>query len=96
MTPEKIAAVAERYQRMFARKSIEPKRMDTKRTLGSLTPEQQLAHACFLVQMIPVYARDPEKIGKANRHLATVQTILSFRDMFTTDDLMSHNRPDES
>ncbi len=93
MTPDKIVAVITMYERRL-RDALVPKvRMDPKRTFGSLNKDEHLAHAHFLCGGAKEFARDPEKYGKANRHLTAVQMCLSFAGWYTLEDLMNHNRP---
>ncbi len=94
MTREKIEAVVSFYRRQFEERNIPKKQMDPHRTLGTLSSEQRLAHAHFLLDGIIEYAADPEKAGKTGRHLASVQMILSFENWYTLEELMEDNRPD--
>ncbi len=96
MTTGKILEVVEKYREQFERRNIPKIRMDQKRTLGSLSTKELLAHAHFLLDGIVEYAKDPEKKGKTGRHLASVQIILSFVNWYTLEELMNHNRPDKS
>jgi hypothetical protein len=94
MTPEKVLAVVALYRRQFEQKGIPKTRMDTARTLGSLTSAERLAHAHYLTDGILEFAQNPSKAGKTGRHLASVQMILSFENWYTLQELMDHNRPD--
>ncbi len=94
MTTEKILAVVALYRQLFEKKGIPKERINPKRTLGTLTSRQALAHAHFLLDGIEVYAKDPERQGKTGRHLASVQMILSHENWFTLEAIMEHNRPD--
>lgn len=96
MTLEKITSVVELYRRELEKKGIGKQRMDPSKTLGSLTSEEQLMHAHYLLDGILEYAKDPEQAGKTGRHLASVQMILSFENWYTLQELMDHNRPDAS
>jgi hypothetical protein len=95
MTTEKILSVVEKYRKDFERRNIPKTRMDPKKTLGSLSSEERLAHAHFLLDGIAEYAKNPDKKGKTGRHLASVQMILSFENWYTLEELMDHNRPDK-
>ncbi len=92
MTPEKIISVVEMYEKRLAQAGIPKTRMDPKRTFGSLTSEERLAHAHYLCDGVRTAAYAPGKFGKANRHLASVQLCLSFADWYTLEELMGHNR----
>lgn len=92
MTPQKIIALAERYEQVLAVLSIPKKRMDPNCTFGSLTKKGMLAHAHYLCKSVKECAQDPEKYGKANRHLASLQMILSFAGLYTLQELMEQNR----
>lgn len=96
MTLEKITSIVELYRREFEKKGIGRKRMYPGRTLGSLTSEERLMHAHYLLDGILEYAKDPERAGKTGRHLASVQMILSFENWYTLEELMNQNRPNES
>ncbi len=94
MTPEKIITVVEMYERRLQKEGMRKIRMDPKRTFASASNFALLEHAHFLCDLVKQYALDPEKIGKANRHLSSIQILLSFAGWYTLEDLMSHNRPD--
>ena len=91
MTPEKIIAVARMYRERFEREGIPKERMDPKAFFDST--EEMLAHAHYLADTTEEHARNPETYGKANRHLASLQTLLWTAEWYTLDDLMNHNRP---
>ena len=93
MTPEKIIAVIEGYEKHLSRRGVPKVQMDPKRTFSSASKDELLAHAHLLCDGVKEFARNPEKMGKANRHLASVQMILSFAGWYTLEDLMNHNRP---
>lgn len=92
MTPQKIIALAGRYEEELAALRIPKRRMEPERTFGSLTREESLAHARYLCEGVKEYAADPEKYGKANRHLTSVQMILSYAGLYTLSELMEQNR----
>ena len=94
MTTKKVLEVVSLYRRRFEDEGIPKKRMNIKRSLGSLTSADRLAHAHFLLDGIEQYAQQPEQEGKTGRHLASVQMILSFENWYTLEQLMAHNRPD--
>jgi hypothetical protein len=93
MTPDKIISLIERYEEELAALGIPPRRIDPSRTFASLDREGCLAHARYLCDGAKGYASDPERIGKANRHLTAIQMCLSFAGLYTLEDLMGHNRP---
>ncbi|MEK7514623.1 MAG: hypothetical protein AAB587_02265 [Patescibacteria group bacterium] len=94
MKPEKIISVIEIYEKRLQTYEIPKERIDPKHTFASLSTEQILAHAHYLCDGAKEYARDPDKQGKVNRHLATIQMCLSFAGWYTLEDLMNHNRSD--
>lgn len=93
MTPDKIVAVITRYERRLRDARVPQVRMDPKRTFGSLSKDEHLAHAHFLCGGAKLFARDPDKYDKANRHLTAIQMCLSCADWYTLGELMDHNRP---
>lgn len=92
MTPQKIIALADKYEQVLAVLHTPKKRMDPNRTFASLTKKGMLAHAHHLCASVKKCAADPEKYGKANRHLAALQMILSFAGLYTLGELMEQNR----
>jgi len=96
MTTEKILEIVEKYQREFENRSISKRRMDVSKTLGQLSSDERLAHAHYLIDGITQYAQIEGEEGKTGRHLASLQMILSFENWYTLEDLMSHNRSNES
>jgi hypothetical protein len=94
MTTEKIISVVGMYEQQFRQRNIPKIRMNTSRTLGSLTSEERLAHAHFLIDGIRINVGNSKRLGKVNRHLASVQMILSFENWYTLEELMSHNHSD--
>lgn len=93
MTPEKVQSVVSLYRQFFFDQNIPKQKMDPKRSLGSLTSLERLMHAHFLLDGIIEYSQNPDQQGKTGRHLASVQMILSFENIFTLEELMDHNRP---
>lgn len=94
MTPEKILAVIAEYEERFKRENIPRKRMDPDKKFSELSDFGKLAHAHWLIDGIRDYVRSPDTMDKANRHLASVQVLLSCADWYTLGELMDHNRPD--
>ena len=88
-----MVAVIEMYERHFKMYGVPKARLDQKRTFASAAKTELLAHAHFLCDGVKEFARNPEKFGKANRHLAAIQMLLSFAGRYTLEDLMNHNRP---
>lgn len=95
MTPEKIVSVLELYERRLIAEHVQKRRMPPALTVSDLGPSEVLAHVHYLIDGAKEYARDPEKIGKANRHLGAIQMLLSLADWYTLEELMAHNRPSE-
>lgn len=93
MTPERILALINTYEEHLREANVPKVRMDPKRTFEALNRDEILAHAHFLCEGAKQYARDPDKIGKANRHLTAIQMCLSFAGWYTLADLMNHNKP---
>lgn len=93
MTPEKIVSVIEQYEDRLRRNAVPKTRMDPRYSLAELSVAELLAHAHFLCDGAKEYARDPNRYGKANRHLASIQMCLSFANWYALEELMEHNRP---
>ncbi len=93
MTKEKIISVIEMYEERLRNSSVPKIRMDPKRTFGSLTLDEILAHAHYLCDGVKKNAKDPCKLRKTGSHLTAVQMCLSFAGWYTLEDLMNHNRP---
>ena len=83
MTIQQILALAYQYGQMLREKGVSPRRMDITKTLGELTSEERLQHACYLADNLPNL-----EFEKANRHLAALQMIMSFEKLFTLEQLM--------
>ncbi len=94
MTTEKILSVIQMYEKRLVAEGIPKTRIDIKRTFGSLTKPEILAHAHFLIDGVKEYAKDPEKKRKTGSHLTAIQMFLSFAGWYTLEELMHHNRPD--
>ncbi len=95
MTPEKIIAVIEMYETALRAEGIQKVRINPKRTFGSLTKGEVLAHAHYLCDGVKEYAKDPTKQRKTGSHLTAIQMCLSFADWYTLEELMNMNRPPE-
>lgn len=93
MNPEKIISVTAEYQQRFLRDSIMPQRIDPLCTFAETSLTERLAHAAYLAEHIPDFARDPGKWGKANRHLASMQLCMSFAGWYSLNELREHNMP---
>ncbi|OHA79746.1 MAG: hypothetical protein A2675_04000 [Candidatus Yonathbacteria bacterium RIFCSPHIGHO2_01_FULL_51_10] len=91
MTPEKICSVVALYRARFEKEGIPKQRMDPQKFFSS--QQEMLAHAHYLTDTTEEYACDPELFAKANRHLASLQTLLWTAEWYTLADLMNHNRP---
>ncbi len=78
---------------MLENEDIEPRRIDVSRTFGDCTPFELRCHALYLCEGLVELTNDPDKYGKANRHLTAIQMILSFLNIYTLSELMDHNRP---
>lgn len=95
MTPEKIVSVIEMYEKRLYEAGVPKTRMDPKRTFGSSSVAERLAHAHFLCDGVKEYAKDPQRQRKTGSHLTAIQMCLSFAGWYTLEDLMNHNRPNE-
>jgi len=93
MTPDKILAVAQTYSTILQAQGISPARIDPSCSFSTQTNSSLLQHALYLCVGIAEFAGDPDKIGKANRHLAAAQMCLSFAGLYTLDELCRHNEP---
>lgn len=94
MTKEKILSVVAMYRERFTREGIPKKRASP--TCPLVRKAEMLAHAHYLADSVAELASNPEKIGKTNRHLGSLQTLLWIAGWYTLEELMIHNRPDES
>ena len=96
MKSEKILEVLAVYECRLLKEGVPKNRMDPKRTFESLTKEERLMHAYFLIDGAKWLATSPDKQGKAGRHLGAIQMCLSFAGWYTLEELMNHNRPPEN
>jgi hypothetical protein len=93
MKPEKIIALAMRYEEVLAHMGVVPVRISIEQHFSSCSSGQILSHARYLAHGIR--SIDPvHQYGKLNRHLAALQMCLSFAGFYSLRELMSHNRPD--
>lgn len=95
MTKEKIISVLEFYQKVLDALHESPprKRIDPKKKFSELSREEILSHANFLIDGAKEFALQEGKLGKANRHLSSIQMCLSFAGLFSLEDVMNHNKP---
>ena len=93
MNSEKIISVVEMYEKRLCKKGIPKICMNPKRTFASLSKEEMLAHAHFLIDGVKEYAKDDNKQRKTGSHLTVIQMCLSLAGWYTLEDLMNHNRP---
>lgn len=89
----KMRSVVEMYRAQLEAEKIPQQRIDPRRAFCHCTKDEKLAHAHYLVDSLKKFIDDPEKYGKANRHLAAIQMLLSEAGWYTLEDLMNHNRP---
>ncbi len=92
MTPEKIIAVVEMYEKRLQSNGVPKKRINVALSFGACSFEEILSHAHYLCATTKQYAQDPQNQGKANRHLTALQMCLSFASWYTLAELMEHNR----
>lgn len=93
MNPDKITSIVSLYAEQLSKAGIPKLRMDPTCTFRDLEKVEILAHAHFLCDGVLEFAQNPEKQGKTNRHLASIQLCLSFAGWYTLQELMDHNRP---
>ena len=93
MTPRAMLDLIERYEANFAAANVPKIRINPARTFQSLSVPEILAHAHHICDGVKEYAKDPERIGKANSHLTVVQMCLSFAGWHTLQELLEHNTP---
>lgn len=78
----------------LAKRKIPAKRMNPKLTFGDITNRDRLAHAHHLAVGILGFLKErPIRWGKVNRHLGSLQTLLSVAKWHTLEELMDLNRP---
>ena len=98
MTTEKILEVVTLYRKRFETEKVHKERMDLFSHFSFSNQEvakrKMLEHAYYLLDGVEEFARNPDKIGKTNRHLGSIQTLLLISGWYTLDELMNHNRPD--
>lgn len=92
MTPEKIVAVVEMYEKRLESSGVPKKRMNPALSFGVCTSEEILSHAHYLCATTKEYAQDPQRQAKANQRLTALQMCLSFANWYTLAQLMEHNR----
>lgn len=93
MTPEKIREVVLAYQTQLTEMDVKPARIDPTRKFGECSADELLSHAAFACINTLKFIENPDKLGKANRHLTVIQMCMSFANIYTLEDLMNHNRP---
>lgn len=92
MTPDKMIQVVTRYEKRLQAKGVFKERMQPRRTFGSCTEAELLAHAYYLSDNVKEFANDPTRWGRANRHFTAMQMCLSFANWYTLEELMRHNK----
>ena len=92
MQPSQMLEMLDRYEHQLQRRGTRKVRMDPTHSFAQLSSDEMLEHAYYLIDGAKKFAADPEKWGKANRHFASIQMLLSFADWYTLEELMEHNR----
>lgn len=92
MDAHTIVLVISMYEERLQKEHVPKQRIDPKRTFQTTSTEERLMHAHYLCGGAKQFALDPERQGKANRHLTAIQMCLSFAGWYTLEDLMNHNR----
>lgn len=93
MTPEKIIAVVETYEKLLTQQGVAKVRLAEHRTFKSASEEELLEHAHYLCEGTKVLARDPEKRRRVGSHLTVIQMCLSFAGWYTRGEIMKHSKP---
>jgi hypothetical protein len=93
MNPERMKFVCKMYIQHLETENIPMIRMPVNRHPQTTT--EMLSHAHYLLDGIVKLADNPEKFGKANRHLGSAQTLLWVAGLYTLQELMDHNCPDK-
>lgn len=92
MDTRQILQVLAMYEERLLQEGIPKIAMSDDRYFGSLSKEENLAHAHYLIEGTRKFALDPKKEGKMNRHLTAIQMCLSNALWYTLEELKSHNR----
>lgn len=95
MTPRKILEVVSMYEKRLVAEGVPKKRISPGLSFGVCNTQELLAHAHYLCDGLKDYAQDPQRQGKANRHLTAIQMCLSFANWYTLAQLMEHIRTEE-
>ncbi len=95
MRSEKILSVVAMYRNQLNEVGVSPLRINPNRSFADCTKQEILQHACYLCENIKNHVEENGdfKMGKLNRHLSSIQMLLSFAGWYNLDDLMNHNRP---
>lgn len=96
MNTEKIKEVIDKYRQDLEHRQTYPVRMDITKCYVDLTQSQRLNHVHYLLDGLEAFYQDPEKKGKTGRHLGAIQAILCYEGFYSLEELMNHNRPNQS
>jgi len=90
MTPTKIEYVARFLIAKLDKLHIRSRRFAPERYLADASQNECLMHARYLLENVLSYVQE-DRIGKANRHLAAAQTVLSFARFVSVAESMQLN-----
>ena len=91
MNIDQIRGLIEKYRGDLAESDILPRRIDSKKSLMTVTTADFIAHAKFLLEQFP----RPEELivnYKVRENLHTIQNCLIHIGTYTYDDIILHNR----
>lgn len=89
MEYKEIFPIIDMYRKRLEHEKIPQIRMDADECFSSLTKEEILAHAYYLIGIFKTHNK--KDIGKINRHFASIQMCLSFSGLYTLNELRDHN-----
>ncbi len=95
MKSSRIVSIVLNYKNILENEGLTPKRLDITVTWNQVSQEAVKCHVLYLIEVVLSLSENPSELQTINRLLGCIQGMLGMLGMFTTEDLMCHNKKPE-
>lgn len=95
MESSRIVSIVLNYKNFLENEGLTPKRLDIAVRWNQVSQEALKCHVLYLIGVVISLSVNPSEVQTINRLLGCIQGMLGMLGMFTTEDLMNHNKKPE-
>lgn len=97
MKSSKIVTIVSNYKKLLEKEGFTQRRISITTHWTELPDEEKKSHVLYLIDVIINLSNDPSEQETLNRLLGCIQGIFLVLGIFTTEEVMRHNKkPEES